>query len=90
MSPVCGLPAAVIERMAREYAAARAPFIRLGSGLTRYGNGAMTIRTIVCLPALGGAWQRPGGGVFTGTSTGDAFPLPGSRGRTSWSGRRAW
>ena len=75
MSPVCGLPAAVIERMAREYAAARAPFIRLGSGLTRYGNGAMTIRTVVCLPALSGAWQRPGGGVFTGTSTGDAFPL---------------
>ncbi|MHB8907647.1 MAG: molybdopterin oxidoreductase family protein [Syntrophales bacterium] len=75
MSPVCGLPAAVIERMAREYAAAKAPFIRLGSGLTRYGNGAMTIRTVVCLPALGGAWQRPGGGVFTGTATGDAFPL---------------
>ncbi len=75
MSAVCGLPAQVIEEMARAYAAARAPFIRLGSGLTRYGNGAMTIRTIVCLPALTGAWQRPGGGVFTGTSTGEAFPL---------------
>ena len=75
MSPVCGLPAAVIIRMAREYAAARKPLIRMGSGLTRYGNGAMTIRTVVCLPALGGAWQRPGGGVFTSASTGDAFPL---------------
>jgi anaerobic selenocysteine-containing dehydrogenase len=75
MSPVCGLPAAVIARMAREFAAAKAPFIRVGSGLTRYGNGAMTVRTIVCLPALSGAWQRPGGGAFTGTSTGDAFPL---------------
>ena len=61
--------------MAREYAAAKAPFIRLGSGLTRYGNGAMTVRTIACLPAISGAWQRPGGGVFPGTSTGAAFPL---------------
>jgi anaerobic selenocysteine-containing dehydrogenase len=75
MAPVCGLPAGAIERMAREYAAARAPFIRLGSGLTRYGNGAMTVRTITCLPAVSGAWQRAGGGVFPGTSTGAAFPL---------------
>ncbi|MDA8412344.1 MAG: molybdopterin-dependent oxidoreductase [Desulfobacteraceae bacterium] len=75
MAAVCGLPAATIERLAREYAAAGAPFIRLGSGLTRYGNGAMTVRTIACLPAVSGAWQHPGGGVFPGTSTGAAFPL---------------
>lgn len=75
MAEVCGLPAAVIERMAREYARAKAPFIRLGSGLTRYGNGAMTVRTICCLPAAVGAWAKPGGGIFTGTSTGGAFPL---------------
>jgi len=75
MSGLCGLPPEIIERMAREYAAARAPFIRLGSGLTRYGNGAMTVRTISCLPAAVGAWARPGGGIFLGTSTGAAFPL---------------
>jgi anaerobic selenocysteine-containing dehydrogenase len=75
MSHLCGLPGATIERLAREYAAARAPFIRLGSGLTRYGNGAMTVRTITCLPAVSGAWQRIGGGVFPGTSTGAAFPV---------------
>jgi anaerobic selenocysteine-containing dehydrogenase len=75
MSPVCGLPDAVIERMAREFVAATAPFVRLGSGLTRYGNGAMTVRAIACLPALSGAWQRPGGGVLIGTLTGAAFPL---------------
>ncbi|MBI5483615.1 MAG: molybdopterin oxidoreductase family protein [Deltaproteobacteria bacterium] len=75
MSEECGLPAAAIERMAREYAGARAPFIRLGSGLTRYGNGAMTVRTISCLPAVVGAWSKPGGGIFLGTSTGAAFPL---------------
>lgn len=75
MAEVCGLPADVIERMAREYATAKAPFIRLGSGLTRYGNGAMTVRTISCLPAAIGAWAKPGGGIFIGTSTGGAFPL---------------
>ena len=75
MSEVCGLPVDVIERMAREYARAKAPFMRLGSGLTRYGNGAMTVRTICCLPAVIGAWERSGGGIFIGTSTGGAFPL---------------
>ncbi|MDD5284723.1 MAG: molybdopterin-dependent oxidoreductase [Desulfuromonadaceae bacterium] len=75
MAEVCGISAPIIERMAREFARARAPYIRLGSGLTRYGNGAMTVRTITCLPALTGAWKRPGGGVFCGTSTGAAFPL---------------
>jgi anaerobic selenocysteine-containing dehydrogenase len=75
MSPLCGLPAGTIEGMARAYASAKAPFIRLGSGLTRYGNGAMTVRSITCLPAVTGAWQRPGGGIFIGTSTGAAFPI---------------
>lgn len=75
MSTVCGLPAGTIRRMAREYAAARAPFIRLGSGLTRYANGAMNVRCITCLPAVSGAWQRTGGGLLCGTSTGGAFPL---------------
>lgn len=75
MSGICGLPVEAIVRMAREYARAKAPFIRLGSGLTRYGNGAMTVRTISCLPAAVGAWGKPGGGIFIGTSTGGAFPL---------------
>jgi anaerobic selenocysteine-containing dehydrogenase len=75
MSELCGVSADIIERMAREYAGAKAPFIRLGSGLTRYGNGAMTVRTISCLPASVGAWTKPGGGIFLGTSTGGAFPL---------------
>jgi len=75
MAPACGLSAETIRRMALAYVRAQAPFIRLGSGLTRYGNGAMTVRTIACLPAATGAWQRPGGGVFPGTATGGAFPM---------------
>jgi anaerobic selenocysteine-containing dehydrogenase len=75
MSAVCGLPADMIRNLARSYAAAKAPFIQLGGGLTRYGNGAMNIRCIACLPVVTGAWQRPGAGLFCGTSTGAAFPL---------------
>ncbi len=75
MSVVCGLSVDVIERLAYEYAKAKAPFIRLGSGLSRYGNSAMTVRTISCLPAAVGAWSKQGGGIFLGTSTGGAFQL---------------
>lgn len=75
MTAVCGVPADTIRDLARAYAAAKAPLIQVGGGLTRYGNGAMTIRCIAALPAVSGAWQRPGAGLFCGTSTGAAFPL---------------
>ena len=68
-----GLDAATVEGLARRYAAARAPLIRLGSGLSRYGNGAMNVRTIACLPAVVGAWTKPGGGLLGSTSGSQAF-----------------
>ena len=34
------------------------------SGLSRYGNGAMNVRCITCLPAVAGAWAKPGGGLL--------------------------
>jgi anaerobic selenocysteine-containing dehydrogenase len=68
-----GLDPATVEEMARRYGAARAPFIRLGSGLSRYGNGSMNVRCITCLPAIVGAWSRPGGGLLTSTSGSQAF-----------------
>ena len=74
-SRLTGLAVEQIELMARAYGAARAPFIRLGSGLSRYGNGAMTVRCISCLPALVGAYGREGGGLFPDTSTGAAFAM---------------
>lgn len=75
MAQVCGVPAATIRSLAREYATARAPYIQVGGGLTRYANGAMTVRCLTALPAVIGAWQRPGGGLFCSTATGTAFPL---------------
>jgi anaerobic selenocysteine-containing dehydrogenase len=70
-----GLTIETIEFMAKSYAGARAPFIRLGSALSRYGNGAMTVRCISCLPALVGAYGKEGGGCFPDTSTGGAFAM---------------
>jgi anaerobic selenocysteine-containing dehydrogenase len=72
---VTGLAPADLEAMAREFGRASAPFIRVGSGLSRYGNGAMTVRSIACLPALTGAYGRPGGGCLAGTSSAQAFDL---------------
>lgn len=71
---ITGLSEQTLERMARDFAQARAPFISLGGGLSRYINGALTTRSIVALPALTGAWAR-GGGCFVGTSTGAAFAM---------------
>lgn len=73
VSEITGIDASAIENMAIQYAKAKAPFIRMGSGLSRYGNGAMSVRTITCLPALVGAWGKRGGGLLTSISTSSAF-----------------
>lgn len=75
VSRITAIPAVTIEELAAAYAAAKAPFIRLGSGLSRYGNGSMTVRTIACLPALAGAYGKPGAGCFPDTATGGAFAM---------------
>jgi len=75
VNALTGIPAEEIVDLARAYAAARAPFIRLGSGLSRYGNGAMTVRAIVCLPAVTGAWAKAGGGLLASVATGGAFDM---------------
>jgi anaerobic selenocysteine-containing dehydrogenase len=68
-----GLSPETIEFMATSFGRAKSPFIRVGAGLSRYGNGGMNVRSIVCLPALVGAWRKKGGGAFVGTSTAGAF-----------------
>jgi anaerobic selenocysteine-containing dehydrogenase len=75
VSRFIGLTVQELEELARAYGRARAPFIRLGDGLSRYGNGAMTVRCIACLPALVGAYGKPGGGLLASTSSAQAFDL---------------
>lgn len=75
VSTLTGVPVAVLTKLALDYGQARSSYIHVGSGLSRYGNGAMTIRTIVALPALTGSWQKKGGGCFCSTSVKRAFDL---------------
>ncbi|WP_302682632.1 molybdopterin-containing oxidoreductase family protein [Veillonella parvula] len=65
---ICGVSVDRMTEFAHAYATSKAPFIRLGSGLSRYGNGAMTCRAINALPAVVGAWQYPGGGLLSSAS----------------------
>jgi anaerobic selenocysteine-containing dehydrogenase len=70
-----GLPAAEVVDLAQALGRARAPFLRVGSGLSRYANGSMNIRCIVSVGALVGAFAKRGGGVLTSTSSGQAFDV---------------
>ncbi len=73
VAEITGVPGADIEQLAREYAGAMSErggpaFIRLNYGMQRHGGGGMAVRTVVCLPALIGAWRHPGGGAMLSTS----------------------
>lgn len=70
---ITDVPADVIVELAHAYGRARAPFIRLGSGQSRYRNGAMTTRLITCLPAVVGAWGKQGAGLLTSASASKAY-----------------
>lgn len=58
-----GVPADDIRRLAREFATSQPSVIRIGVAIERHPSGGQTVRAIACLPALVGAWRRPGGGL---------------------------
>ncbi|HEV7989663.1 MAG TPA: molybdopterin-dependent oxidoreductase, partial [Candidatus Binataceae bacterium] len=63
VSSITGIPAADIVQLAREYARAQPAAIRFGVGIERQPGGGQCVRAISCLPALVGAWRKPGGGL---------------------------
>lgn len=65
---ITGIPTTDIERLAHEYATTRPALIRLNYGLQRHAGGGMAVRTLVCLPAVIGAWRHTGGGALLSTS----------------------
>jgi anaerobic selenocysteine-containing dehydrogenase len=75
VSKLTGVDIPTLEQLAKSFGQASAPYIHLGSGLSRYINGAMNVRSIVTLPALVGAYGKPGAGCFVGTSTGSAYNM---------------
>ncbi len=58
-----GIPAADIERLAREYASSSPSVIRLNYGIQRSQNGGAAARAVCMLPALIGSWKHLGGGL---------------------------
>lgn len=70
---ICGIEAATIERLAREYATVRPAAIRINYGMQRHAGGANAVRAVACLPAVTGAWRDAAGGVLLSTS--GMFPL---------------
>jgi anaerobic selenocysteine-containing dehydrogenase len=70
----CGVPADVIERLAREFAATQPSLLRLGVGAQRHMGAPVAYRTIACLPALAGSWRHEGGGCsYVPTATSSAI-----------------
>jgi anaerobic selenocysteine-containing dehydrogenase len=75
---VTGIAAAVVERMAREYATCfgrtgKGSVIRLNYGVQRSENGGTAARAVAMLPLVTGGWRHPGGGLQLSTS--GAFPF---------------
>lgn len=73
---ITGVDEDTLMNLALDYSQAKAPFIRLGSGLTRYGNGAMTTRAISTLPAMVGAYKHMGGGFLSSVSGSSFLSAP--------------
>ena len=72
---VCGLEPEEITQLGRDYGAAQAPYIRTGFGFARQQKGGMAMRAVALLPALVGAFQRPGGGITRTTSEAAPFNM---------------
>ncbi|MEO5326972.1 MAG: molybdopterin-dependent oxidoreductase [Magnetococcus sp. THC-1_WYH] len=72
---ITGIDGTVIQTFARQLAQAKAPFIRIGLGMSRQNNGAVNVHAVSCLAAMTGAWDKPGGGALF--ATGDAFHIQG-------------
>ena len=79
VAALTGLAAGDVERLAREYATTRPATLRPLIGLEHHVNGAMTYRTLACLPVLTGAWRDLGGGIFRSTGSMQGQALGGAR-----------
>ncbi len=64
VSAITGIPAADIRTLSREYATAQPSVIRIGVAIERHSGGGQCVRALTCLPALVGAWRKPGGGIL--------------------------
>ncbi len=68
VAAITGVSTSDLERLARVYGRARAPFIRLGEGMSRCAQGGQAIRAVALLPGVVGAYARLGGGALLMTA----------------------
>jgi anaerobic selenocysteine-containing dehydrogenase len=68
VAEITGLPVADVERLAAMYGKAKAPFLRLGEGMTRLTHGGQALRAVALLPGVSGAYGRRGGGAILMTA----------------------
>jgi anaerobic selenocysteine-containing dehydrogenase len=64
VSGITGVSVDDIRTLARDYAKAQPSAIRIGVAIERNGSGGQAVRALSCLPALVGAWRKPGGGIL--------------------------
>jgi anaerobic selenocysteine-containing dehydrogenase len=64
----CGLQAADIRELAREYGTTRPAAIRLNYGMQRVAGAGNAVRLIALLPCLVGAWRHRAGGLLLSAS----------------------
>ncbi len=65
---VCGVSAAEITGLAREYGNIQPAAIRLNYGMQRVHGGGSAVRLIALLPCLVGAWRHAAGGLLLSAS----------------------
>ena len=65
---VCGISAAEVRELAREYATTKPAAIRLNYGMQRVRGGGSAVRLIAMLPCLVGAWRHRAGGLLMSAS----------------------
>jgi anaerobic selenocysteine-containing dehydrogenase len=73
VAAICGIDAATIVALARDYGTVKPAAIRVNYGMQRTAGGGMAMRTIACLPALTGAWRDAAGGLLL--SSAGTYPI---------------
>lgn len=74
---VCGIEAAQVRALARDYGTTQPAAIRVNYGMQRVRGGGNATRAIASLPALTGAWRHRAGGVLLSSS--GQFPVEKAR-----------
>ena len=68
VAEITGVPAGVIEALARRLGTTKPALLKFSDGIQRHGNGGQTARALACLPAITGQIGVRGGGLFYTTS----------------------